>query len=187
MTKHPGDHEEPEGIPESTPANDPTFSAIVDRQAAWMMQQIVHPGMPFPKTDQTMAMPAYRWQQYALALRWKVNAAILRFEDEEDTQQIELNLTEAEGWILDQNIQFDGVAGAGALLLIQIFRGMWYLRMDEMGSTLPHDLVPEPQPVPEEPKPEKDVPHAPASDMAAEIYQIMRDMAEDDDKPEETA
>ncbi len=186
MTDHPADREEPAGIPESTPGTDPTFQVMVDRKTVWAIQQVVHPGMPFPKTDQTMAMPAYRWQQYALAMRWKVNAAILRFEDEEDTQQIELNLTEAEGWILDQNIQFDGLAGIGSLLLIAIFRGMWHLRMDEMGSTLPHELVPEPAPVPAEEKLEKEVPSPPPSDMAAEIFRLM---AEDGDNkpPAETA
>ncbi len=184
MTEHPNDREEPVGIPESTPQNDPTFLITVDRQAVWLIQQVVHPGMPFPTTDQTRSMPAYRWQQYALALRWKVNAAILRFEDEQDTQQIELHLTEAEGWILDQNIQFDGVAGVGALMLIAIFRGMWNLRMDEMGSTLPSELVPEPTVVPDEAKPEKEVPQEPAGDMAMEIYRLM---SEDFDKPPETA
>jgi hypothetical protein len=178
------DLDEPTGIPESTPQNDPTFPVMVERKGVWMIQQVVHPGMPFPKTDQTMALPAYRWQQYALALRWKVNAAILRFEDEPDTMQIELNLTEAEGWILDQNIQFDGAAGVGALLLIEIFRGMWHLRMEEMGSTLPSELVPEPAPVPAEEKPEKGVPQEPHTDMAMEIYRLMD---EELNKPEETA
>ncbi len=175
---------DPIGLPESTPQNDQTFPIMLDRQGVWLIQQIVHPGMPFPKTDQTMAMPAYRWQQYALAMRWKVNAAILRFEDEEDTMQIELNLTEAEGWILDQNIQFDGAAGVGALMLIAIFRGMWHLRMDEMGSTLPSELVPEPTVVPDEEKPEKDVPQEPVGDMAMEIYRLI---SEELDKPPETA
>ncbi len=175
---------DPVGIPESTPQTDPTFSIMIDRKGVWLVQQVVHPGMPFPKTDQTMSMPAYRWQQYALAMRWKVNSAILRFEDEEDTQQIELHLTEAEGWILDQNIQFDGAAGVGALMLIAIFRGMWNLRMSEMGSTLPSELVPEPVPVPAEEKPETKVPHEPTGDMAMEIYRLM---SEDFEKPEETA
>lgn len=176
------DTHEPEGIPESTPKNDQTFPIMVDRKVVWVLQQVVHPGMPFPKTDQTMAMPAYRWQQYALAMRWKVNAAILRFEDEPDTKEIELNITEAEGWILDQNVQFDGPAGAGSLLLIQIFRGMWHLRMDEMGSPLPHELVPEPQPIPAEQDAGKDVPQEPMSDMAAEIYRLLEE--HDDDKTE---
>ncbi len=185
MTDSTDAREQPESIPESTPANDPTFPVMVDRKGVWMIQQVAHPGMPFPTTDQTMSMPAYRWQQYALALRWKVNAAILRFEDEPDTMQIELNLTEAEGWILDQNIQFDGAAGVGALLLIEIFRGMWSLRMDEMGMSLPHQLIPEPAPTPAEEKPEKDVPQEPMSDMAAEIYRLLDEQAED--KPPETA
>ncbi len=175
---------DPVGIPESTPQNDPTFPIMIDRKGVWLIQQVVHPGMPFPTTDQTMSMPAYRWQQYALALRWKVNSAILRFEDEEDTMQIELHLTEAEGWILDQNIQFDGAAGVGALMLIAIFRGMWNLRMDEMGSTLPSELVPEPAPTPDEEKPEKDVPQEPTSNMAMEIFRLMQ---AEDEKPEETA
>ena len=176
---------DPTGIPESTPSNDSTFPVTVDRKGVWMIQQVVHPGMPFPKTDQTMSMPAYRWQQYALALRWKVNACILRFEDEPDTMQIELNLTEAEGWILDQNIQFDGAAGVGALLLIEIFRGMWHIRMAEMGSPLAHELVPEPAPVPNEENPGEDVPQEPNSDMESEIYRLVDDKGPTD--PEETA
>ncbi len=181
MTKgHPPDSYEPSGIPESTPGTDPTFQVMLDRKGVWMIQQSVHPGMPFPKTDQTMSMPAYRWQQYALALRWKINSAILRFEDEEDTMQIEVNLTEAEGWILDQNVQFDGQAGVGALLLIAIYRGMWSLRMDEMGSTLPSELVPEPAATPDEEKPEKGVPQETTGDMANEIYRLMNERPKDE-------
>lgn len=140
---------------ESTPDSDPTFSIVIDRKLAWIMQQVIRPGMPFEKNDHTQDMPVLRWQKYALALRWKVNGAILRFEDEEDTKEIEMDLTEAEGWILDQNVPFDGDAGMGALLLIQIFRGMWNLRMEEMGSTLPAKLVPHGGPVPEVPNPQE--------------------------------
>lgn len=160
------------GVPESSPETDPTFPIRVDRKLVWLLQQAVHPGIPFPTTDQMMAIPALRWQQYALAMRWKVNSAILRFEDEAGTREIELNLTEAEGWILDQNVPFDGDAGMGALLLIQIFRGMWSLRMDEMGSTLPHQLVPEPQPIPEVDNPQETPEVKPdTSDPIVEMFQ----------------
>lgn len=175
------DREQPEGISESSPENDQTFIVMVDRKLVWAIQQVVHPGMPFLKNDQTMAMPAFRWQQYALALRWKVNAAILRFEDEEDTKQIELNITEAEGWILDQSIPFDGDAGMGGLLLVQVFRGMWGLRMDEMGSTLPSHLVPEPQPIPEATNPQETPEVKP--DTSDPWIQLFQQFAEDEGEP----
>ena len=179
------DAEEPQGIQESTPTTDPTFVVVVDRKLAWAIQQSVHPGMPFLKTDQTMAIPAFRWQQYAFAMRWKVNAAILRFEDEPDTVQIELNLTEAEGWILDQSIPFDGDAGMGGLLLVQVFRGMWHLRMDEMGLRLPAHMVPEPQATPAPPEPEKQVPSEDdLTDLASQIFKLMET---EPDEPAETA
>ena len=58
---------------------------------------------------------------------------------------------------------------------------MWHIRMEEMGSPLPHELVPEPAPVPDEENPGEDVPQEPSSDMENEIYRLM------DEKPEETA
>lgn len=178
--------DEPEDLFESTPETDPVFPVVVDRKLIWAIQQIVHPGMPVLKTDLTMALPGFRWQQYALALRWKVNTAILRFEDEDDTKEIELSLTEAEGWILDQSIPFDGPGGTGALLLVQIFRGMWRLRMDEMGAVLPSYLVPEPALIPAEDDPGKQPPvQPPSNDLATEIYQWLD--AGTEEPPTETA
>ena len=74
-----------------------------------------------------------------LTLRRKVNDVILRFEDEPETQTVEIDVDEKEAWIIDQAVAYDGTGGHITDLLLRLFRGLWGL---EYG--LPPILVPEP-------------------------------------------
>ena len=72
-------------------------------------------------------------------IRSKVNSAILRFEDEDELEEVEIDLTPNEGWILDQALAFDGKKGAQTNLAVQIMRGLW---SSELG--LPSRVVKDP-------------------------------------------
>lgn len=74
-----------------------------------------------------------------LTLRRKVNDVILRFEDEPETQTVEIDIDEDEAWIIDQAVAYDGNGGSITELLICIFRGLWGLEYN-----LPSVLVQEP-------------------------------------------
>jgi hypothetical protein len=55
-----------------------------------------------------------------------INTTILRMIDEELTT-VGIDCTEAEAWLIDASVSFDGPGGVGTDLLIQLFRGFWYL------------------------------------------------------------
>lgn len=115
-----------------------TFPITINRRGAWFIQQTVRPGVPLG--DTMVGTPVYLWQQHAHSLREKVNNTILRFEDEPETENVDINITSEEAWLLDQNVPVDGTPNEGADLLLQIFRGLWSL--DNPG--LPTTIVQEP-------------------------------------------
>ena len=118
-----------------------TFTLVLTRDIAWILQQSIHPDMPLGAHG--MGHPAGQWQETALDLRRKVNNALLRFEDEPETPVVEIGVDEGAAWIIDRNVPFDGKGGAGTDVLLQCFRGLWQL--DFQG--LPDHFIAE-QPVP---------------------------------------
>ena len=104
---------------------DDTFTISLNRESAWTIQKAVQPGIPLP--DSMKEAPVYTWQTWARELREKVNNSILRFEDEEETEKVEIDIGREEAWLLDQNLELDGMQGASTGLLFQVFRGLWRL------------------------------------------------------------
>ena len=102
-----------------------TFPITINRSGAWFIQQTIRPGVPLG--DMMMGTPVYLWQQHARLLREKVNNSIIRFEDEPETENVDIDITPEEAWLLDQNVPMDGTAHESADLLLQIFRGLWGL------------------------------------------------------------
>lgn len=114
-----------------------TFPLVLSRESAWLIQQLVRPGVPLgPDMD---GAPVYIWQHWARELREKVNNTILRFEDETETEEVEIDIGREEAWMLDQQLQLDGSVGPGTELIIQIMRGLWVL--DHKGLNFPTQLV----------------------------------------------
>lgn len=104
---------------------DKSFTVSLDRQSAWIIQHAIQPGVPLP--DSMKEAPVYTWQQWARELRQKVNNTILRFEDEPDTEDVEIDIGREEAWLLDQNLELDGPKGPSTNLMFQVFRGLWKL------------------------------------------------------------
>ena len=116
------------------------FPLTLTRTGAWIIQQLVRPGVPLGHMME--GSPVHLWQQYAMQLREKVNNTLLRFEDEPETKQIDIDVTREEAWLLDQNINVDmGMRNDGADILLQLFRGLWTL--DNPG--LPRTMAIEPE------------------------------------------
>jgi hypothetical protein len=88
--------------------------------------------------------PVYTWQQCARGLREKVNNSILRFEDEEEIDQVEVDIGRNEAWLLDQNLELDGPKGPSTDLMFQVFRGLW--KLDNGGLGITGEDVPEDPP-----------------------------------------
>ena len=113
-----------------------TFPITLTRTGAWMIQQTIKPGVPLG--DLMSGTPVYLWQQQAHMLREKINNTILRFEDEPETVDVDIEITPEEAWLLDQNLPVE--TNDGANLLLQIFRGLWRLENPD----LPTKIVQEP-------------------------------------------
>ena len=113
-----------------------TFPVTLTRKSAWNLQQAITPGVPLGTN--MVGTPVHLWQACAHGLRQKVNNTILRFEDEPETETVEIEITSEEGWLLDQNVPVGGDGGAD--ILIQVFRGLWGLEH----PSIPNRLVPEP-------------------------------------------
>ncbi len=105
--------------------DDELFTITLTRDSAWTIQKAVQPGIPLP--DMMKEAPVYIWQQTARELREKVNNTILRFEDEPETDKVEIDIGRDEAWLLDQNLELDGMQGTQTSLLFQVFRGLWKL------------------------------------------------------------
>ena len=112
------------------------FPITLTRRGAWIIQQTIKPGVPLGR--EMAGSPVYLWQQQAHALREKVNNTILRFEDEPETLDVDIDITAEEAWLLDQNLPIETTDGAN--ILLQIFRGLWSIEHPE----LPTRMVQEP-------------------------------------------
>lgn len=121
---------------------DDTFTINLNRDSAWIIQKAVQPGVPLP--DSIKEAPVYVWQSWARTLREKVNNSILRFEDEEETDEVEVDIGREEAWLLDQNLELDGPKGPSTDLMFQVFRGLW--RLDNGGFDVTVEDIPEDPP-----------------------------------------
>ena len=121
---------------------DNTFTINLTRESAWTIQQAIQPGVPLP--DSMKEAPVYTWQQCARGLREKVNNTILRFEDEEGIDEVEVDIGREEAWLLDQNLELDGPKGTSTNLMFQVFRGLW--KLDNGGLGITEEVVPEDPP-----------------------------------------
>ena len=116
-----------------------TFPLTINLEAAWYIRNIVRPGI---EVEWPLDSPQAKADAVARSLRRKINTIILRMLDE-GTSSVEMDCTEDEGWIIDANISYDG-GGAGTALLIQLFRGFWYLDIGQHITNTP-DIVDDPR------------------------------------------
>lgn len=121
---------------------DSTFTISLSRESAWTIQKAIQPGVPLP--DSMKEAPVYTWQQCARGLREKVNNTILRFEDEEEIDEVEVDIGREEAWLLDQNLELDGPKGPSTDLMFQVFRGLW--KLDNGGIGIVTENIPEEPP-----------------------------------------
>ena len=111
-----------------------TFTVRLVHTAAWMIAQRITPGASLVRADPEGAM----LRNAIIALRHKVDDAILRFADEtaydangkwlRGPRWVDITITVDEAWMLDSVIGFDALGGAGYDLLLQLYRGFWSLR-----------------------------------------------------------
>lgn len=87
---------------------------------AWVMQGCI-------KHDMACKLPRRDEASAGYTLREKVNDALLRFADEE-LEELELDVTEEELWIIDQKLPL-AYDGARAFLL-RVFKALWELGYD---------------------------------------------------------
>jgi hypothetical protein len=100
-----------------------TFVLTLTGDAAWYIRGVVRPGMDI---DWPTEAPQAKIDAVMRGLRQKINTTILRQIDE-DLTTVGIDCTEAEAWLIDASVSFDGLGGVGTDLLIQLFRGFWYL------------------------------------------------------------
>ena len=100
-----------------------TFILTLTPDTAWLLRGMIRPGM---EIDWPMEAPQAKLDAIMRDLRRKINTTILRMIDEELTE-VGIDCTEAEAWLIDGSVSFDGPGGLGTDLLIQLFRGFWYL------------------------------------------------------------
>ena len=100
-----------------------TFVLNLTPDAAWYIRGVIRPGM---EIDWPGDMPQAKMDAVMRGLRQKVNTTILRMIDE-NLETVSIDCTEAEAWLIDASVNFDGPGGLGTNLLIQLFRGFWYL------------------------------------------------------------
>lgn len=106
----------------------------INANLAWFIREQLRPGPSVEKGH-----PASEGREKIYNLRLKVDAAILRFIDEDDLKVVEIRITPDEAWMIDHTVNFDGPDGIGTQLLIKLFRGLW---AHEMG--IPLDIVEDP-------------------------------------------
>lgn len=100
-----------------------TFVLTLTPDAAWYIRGVIRPGV---EIEWPTEMPQAKLDVIMRELRQKVNTTILRMIDE-DLKTVGIDCTEAEAWLIDASVSFDGPGGVGTDLLIQLFRGFWYL------------------------------------------------------------
>ena len=100
-----------------------TFEIKLTRQTAWLLAEKVLPGPNF-LTHGFGDQDVYK---QLVNLRLKINAAILRFEDENGLRDVDITISTEEGWLIDQVVKNDGPDGLGHKLLVQVYRGLWGL------------------------------------------------------------
>lgn len=105
------------------------------KNLAWFLREQLRPGPAIGDEH-----PMSEGREKLRDLRMKIDALILRFQDEEDLETAEMRITQDEAWMIDHTVNYDGPDGTGTKILIQIFRGLW---AEEMG--LPVDVVEDPR------------------------------------------
>ncbi|KKN72521.1 hypothetical protein LCGC14_0410250 [marine sediment metagenome] len=109
-------------ISDLIPEDNPTFRMMLPMEGAWMIRNIIRPGIDIAYRD-----PAVNEiDRITRALRIRVNNLILRMMDEEE-DALEIELDSQEAWALDSIIPFDGPGGVGTGMIVSILRGLWYL------------------------------------------------------------
>ena len=111
-----------------------SFPITLTHVLAWYLRERMRPGAivgDFPQNDA---------RKLVRGLRMKINAVLLRFQDEDGLEEVDLQVTVDEGWMIDHTLDYDGMDGHGTRILVQVFRGMW---KEEMG--LDYDVVVDPR------------------------------------------
>ena len=111
-----------------------SFAITLTPTLAWYLRERMRPGAILGDYPNNEARVLVR------DLRLKINAVILRFQDEEELEEVDLQVTVPEGWMIDHTLDYDGVQGNATRILVQVFRGMW---KEDMG--LDYDVVIDPQ------------------------------------------
>lgn len=100
-----------------------TFPLQLNAEQAWALRGAFRPGIEIDWPPNT---PPAKVDAIIRPWRRELNAAILRLIDEE-LERVEVDCSEEAAWAIDSAINFDGFGGAGADLLIQVLRGLWWL------------------------------------------------------------
>lgn len=111
-----------------------SYPITLTHTLAWYLRERMRPGAivgEFPNNDARKMVRDFRL---------KINAVLLRFQDEEGLEEVDLQITSPEGWMIDHTLDYDGMEGNATRILVQVFRGMW---KEEMG--LEFDVVDDPQ------------------------------------------
>ena len=111
-----------------------SFAITLTPTLAWYLRERMRPGAILGDYPNNEARVLVR------DLRLKINAVILRFQDEEELEEVDLQVTVPEGWMIDHTLDYDGVQGNATRILVQVFRGMW---KEDMG--LDYDVVVDPR------------------------------------------
>ena len=115
---------------------DRSFTVTLTPATAWLLRNKITPG---PRIAIMPSLQMEKIGEVVYGLRQKVNYSILRFLDE-DTNKVEIEVTEDEGWLIDDIIPFDGEGGIGTNILTQVLRGFW-----AVDHNLPQNLVSDPK------------------------------------------
>ncbi len=100
-----------------------TFVLTLSPDSAWHIRGVLRPGLELDWGHDT---PQAKLDAVMRGLREKVNTIILRMIDEK-LPTVGIDCTKDEAWLIDASVSFDGTGGVATELLIQLFRGLWYL------------------------------------------------------------
>ena len=115
---------------------DRSFTVTLTPATAWLLRNKITPGPPSAMISTPLSEVV---GNIVYGLRQKVNYSILRFLDE-GVNKVEVDVTEDEGWLIDDIIPWDGDGGIGTSLLTQVLRGFW-----SVDHHLPQNLVSDPK------------------------------------------
>jgi len=111
-----------------------SFPVTLTHTLAWYLRERMRPGAVIGD------FPGNEARKLVRDLRLKINAILLRYQDEEDLQEVDLQVTVPEGWMIDHSLDYDGIKGNSTRILVQVFRGMW---KEDMG--LEFDIAEDPK------------------------------------------